>query len=160
MRWFDIRLRFDKAGNPVICHGLMEYKFPQGESLELAFAWLAEQSERVQVSMKLEERTDDGNDTQEWLMRSFASRVIAKYGDRLLFENICRMRDWSILFPVASELLNYSTYVDFGSAPINSRNKWWSQCCPWLYAKVYNAKHCVDSAKYDMRMMDFVTYTL
>ncbi len=156
VRCYDVRIRFDDFWRPIVCHGIVEYQFPKGENINTALAWLADVSAKdVQIAFRLEERRDDGTDFQEQRMVEFVKRVIAKHGDRLLFDKVYRQRDMTMIYDPQSATLPYKTFIDFGSYTYECKPSWYGQCLPILYALINN-RNPIDESVYQMRMMDFV----
>ena len=74
-RCFDLRVRFDKKGNPYICHGLMRYKGDVFKLLEELNDYAQEKHEVAYVRVMLEDNMFCDVEYQEAMYYPFCSKV-------------------------------------------------------------------------------------
>jgi hypothetical protein len=177
-RWFDVRIRFDKRGEAYFCHGGMKLKNPENQTVKSVLAEMATWKD-VYLWVKLEERTDDGNDYQEDCFRKFAEWVNAELQPRCSVLCDLRVRDWTAItddmneHPELGPIPNYrggGFLADFSSYnslfPQVKIGNFWLQPTvvlgPWLFAKIFNKKIVEKACKnnVDVLHIDFIDEAL
>lgn len=126
IRLFDIRITYDKKGNPEFRHGLIAYRGDVYTILE----WLNSQREPIKVRLLLEE--GKRNIYNENLFRKDCERFIKDYPNLSFYEGR-RKYDWRNLtgFPTLEV-----------EQPVSSmRGNKIDDLWPWLYAKRFNKKN-------------------
>lgn len=162
VRMFDLRVRFDKRGLPVICHGLIEYR--HGDNyIGQALRYL-QQSEVKPYYIRVVLETSKYDERQEDLFISFCDRLEHDWFPTLYFFGGNNRKDWNCKHPiyrfsVAPEIVHKyaSTTTLFPKGP-----KWlWyvDDLCPFLYARLHNHKNIEEYHKercFKWLMLDFV----
>lgn len=134
VRMFDLRIRFDENGSPIICHGLTEYKYDITD-LYSDLNWLDSQ-EDVTIRYLLELRGNYCN-TEEWQREQFI-----KFYENTKF--LYRKLNWA----EGRDLPDFDRLI-FDIPEVNIVEKYSSVCLPkiiddwwpWLYAKLHNKKN-------------------
>lgn len=134
VRMFDLRIRFDEDGSPIICHGLMEYKYDITD-LYSDLNWLDSQ-EDVTIRYLLELRGNYCN-TEEWQREQFIKFYEnAKFLYRKL--NWAEGRDLPDFDRLIFDIPEVNIVEKYSSVcPPKIIDDWW----PWLYAKLHNKKN-------------------
>ena len=144
-RYFDLRIRFDKHMDPVICHGAMEYKYTP-KQLEYDFKWLDFQGDAyIRIILELRGKYAGTENWQKLLFLDYYNYLHEKYP--------------SIVFLNGATLPSGEKVLDLEDLPIAEM---YSSVCPpkllddWIpiiYAKLHNKKNM---KKYSDLLMDFV----
>lgn len=134
VRMFDLRIRFNEDGSPIICHGLTEYEYDITD-LYSDLNWLDSQ-EDVTIRYLLELRGNYCN-TEEWQREQFI-----KFYENAKF--LYRKLNWA----EGRDLPDFDRLI-FDIPEVNIVEKYSSVCLPkiiddwwpWLYAKLHNKKN-------------------
>lgn len=137
-RWFDIRIAFDKEGNPEFRHGMMAYKGDVYQVLDF-FNYLNDKT--MVVRILLEKDSDKFTD--------FCSYIEQAYPN-IRFAGGHRKSDWKQVY-CFKNAPSYSIEENYSSMPSNPK---WYGIWPWLYAKLRNKK--VKTTDKDFLLLDFV----
>lgn len=131
VRLFDLRVRFNKKGEPMIAHGLMKYK-SMGLMGDLAF--LNGQKYSI-VRVILE--TSKADERQEKLFKEFCLKIRRKFKNvRFIGGN--RKFDWTSIFKFGT--FEPAIVGEFSSVP---SSKWYGKfndLWPWLWSKLHNSE--------------------
>lgn len=143
IRYFDLRVKFNKKGNPVFAHGAMTFKGDVYDVLE----YLNSKDEEVWVRILLEVSSYDYK--QEFLFVKFCKNIVMNYPN-LKFHNGRRKYDWQNIyqFPNPEPSLDQKVSSMTGSV----LDDWY----PYLYAKSMNKKNIEAGTDKDYLMIDFV----
>ena len=140
---FDFRIRFDNAGKPYFCHGLMQYK---GENVNDVLTELNSELAQKGAKVRLVLETKRADKRQEDLFVEFC-RKCEKNFDSLEFFEGTRKFDWKIVYAFKN---SYRLEQMVGSMQGLS---WW----PWIYARLYNKKNMdMAAGRDDIFMFDFI----
>lgn len=148
VRLFDLRVRFDKNGEPILAHGLMEYC---SDNLLNDIRFLNSQKDAV-VRVILE--TSCPNNKQEAWFSNFCYNMQENYL-AITFIGGNRKFDWKSIYKFGT----YEPVVvgEFSSVPTD---KWYGKVndlWPWLWAKRHNEKVLDEYITFKgYLMMDFV----
>lgn len=153
-RLFDIRLRFDKKGTPIICHGLMKYSHDE-KFLDNIFRYLDYGWFRIILETKRHKQF------QEFKFREYC-RYLTRTYKKLVFFGGNNRSDWSCEHPIhrfkapLEDLDNKyaSTTTLFPDGP-----RWLrfiDDLFPLLYAKRHNHKNRETGTTHKWLMLDFV----
>lgn len=148
VRLFDLRVRFDKKGEPILAHGLMEYKsmWLMGD-----LGFLNGQKYSI-VRVILETSKED--ERQEKLFKDWCLNIRREFKNvRFIGGN--RKFDWTNIYKFGT--FEPAIVGEFSSVP---NNKWYSKIndlWPWLWAKLHNDEVVERHITYDgYVMIDFV----
>lgn len=150
-RLFDLRIRFDKYQDPIICHGGMEYKYSK-KQLESDLFWLNKQSDKIWIRIILDIRSSHSG-TDEWQELVFADychELVEKYPN--------------LIFTCGEELPSGKRVVELDNVDIPVIEKYSSVCPPkliddWIpsiYAKLNNKENIEKYAKDNLLIIDFI----
>ena len=148
VRCFDIRVRYDKDGNLIVAHGIIEYAIKEYELLRL-LSWIDTKGDCM-VRVLNEVRTKKQRTEKERAsFRIFCSSIAMN------FRNI---RFWC-----GRNLYDWQEDFDFGFYP-SCEEKYASVCSPKLiddwwpfwFAKFNNKQILKDGSKADVLLMDFI----
>lgn len=135
VRYFDIRVRFDKKGRPVIAHGLVEYKGIAENYVSILNEIARHYKDKVYLRFVLEfNRQPEDWNRQEVLLSEFVQNLMKEY-PYLIYDYI--MRKWD-----EQDIRRYNTDTIYLTHKYSSCIGWkrflW---IPWIYAKLYNKKN-------------------
>lgn len=147
-RCFDLRLRFDKDGNPMIVHGLIEYNVSQ-KRIEDDLTWINEKGDCI-VRVLLDTRNAKS-------YNAFQIEHYKKYCEYLESEYK------NIKFCEGRNLFTWNIDYDFKNN-ITIEELYSSVCLPkiiddWvpiLYAKLHNKKNISNGTDKDVLLIDFI----
>ena len=155
---FDLRVRFDKYGNPVVCHGLIEYDdpvFDVGFALLLLNSRAETESIPYYVRVVLESKHPDAY--QKECFRKYCADLVTCAPHIVFFGGNDRS-DWGCKNPV----------YDFGTPLPDIDEKHASttalfprfprldDLCPILYARLFNHRDIEQGTTHEWLMIDFV----
>ena len=154
-RLFDIRVRFDKKGYPVICHGLMEYD-AEPTFLDNILRYMDYGCFRVVLEVGKRRRRDAW---QEHCFYRFCEHLEFSYPYLVFFGGNDRT-DWGCQHPIY-RFHNPSEDLDdkYASATNLFPLRWMrhlDDLCPIWYAKLYNRKNIEAGTTHDWLFIDFV----
>ena len=157
IRLFDLRVRFDRNGNPVICHGLLQYA--PDRSVES----LLDEIDKVNgccVRVVLE--TTKPNGYQEDRFRVFCQTITHKYKHTHYFGGNNRT-DWNCRKPIydfGCKLEDIEHKYSSTTTLFPNKNWKWLQYVddifPYLYAKLNNKRNVKKGTLHKWLMFDFV----
>lgn len=154
VRCFDLRVRFNKHGLGIVCHGIVEYCFTASKIYE-DLAWLDAKGD-CYVRVMHEVRTmKQYKARQRNLFRHFCERLENEYrnirfwGGRELY---CWGHDYRFghLKPNVYEPTCDEQHASV--CPPRLVDDWW----PWFYAKTHNRYALATGTKSDIMLIDFV----
>lgn len=148
VRCFDLRIRFDKYGNTLFAHGIVEYDVDP-DSVHKDLMWIDNKGDCM-VRVLHEARTE----------KQYNSCNIS------IFQDVCRglkRKFANTKFWCGRNLYNWHEDYDFGFYPTYEEkyasvcspkliDDWW----PWWFAKFHNKQILKDGSKADVLLMDFV----
>lgn len=155
---FDIRVRFDKDGKPVVCHGLIEYDDPLHDkhfALLLLNSKAKEEGITYYLRVVLESRRP--SEFQKECFRKYCAALVKFYPNIVFFGGNDRS-DWSCKHPV----------YDFGvplpdidekhasTTALFPRFPRLDDLCPILYARLFNHRDIEQGTTHEWLMIDFV----
>ena len=155
---FDLRIKFDKYGHAIVCHGLIEYDDPSDDkhfALWLLNSKAKEEGIPYYVRVVLESKHP--NDYQKDCFRKCCAALLEFYPNILFFGGNDRS-DWSCQHPI----------YDFGTpipdideqhastTALFSRFPRLDDLWPWLYARLFNHRNIKKGTSHDWLMIDFV----
>lgn len=153
VRCFDLRIRFDEQGLPVIAHGIVEYDYATEQIMsDLNFLnIMARTSNVVYVRLINEVRKEaDDTETNRDLFSAFCKRVEEQYesirfwnGSNLLSKRYC-------VYHFVHDASCEELYSSVRSPKL--LDDWW----PWLYASLHNRGNWKRGTDKAFMMMDFV----
>lgn len=143
IRYFDLRVKFNKKGKPVFAHGAMTFKGDVYDTLK----YLNSKGEEVWVRMLLEVGSYDYK--QEALFVEFCKNIVMNYPN-LKFHNGRRKYDWQIVYQFPNPEPSLDQKVS--SMTWKVLDDW----CPYIYAKAMNKKNLEAGTDKDYLMIDFV----
>lgn len=142
-RMFDIRIAYDKNGNPEFRHGSMRYK----GNVEEALKFLNSRRARCRIRLILE--INKPSTRQVNLFIKDCKKWESQY-KRLIFFCGRRKYDWNIVYnfntkePIINQLVSSMTWKKF--------DDWY----PWIYAKIMNKKNISAYNSNDWLLIDFI----
>lgn len=142
IRLFDIRITYDKDGNPEFRHGLMAYKGDVYKCL----TWLNNSNNPIKIRLILEVKRPNSN------IESFFIKDVERFKElypNLTFYEGRRKCDWEQLVNLPT--INVEQPVSSVDGP-NKLNDLW----PWLYAKKHNAENRIKYKDAEYVLMDFI----
>ena len=143
IRYFDLRIKFNRDCQPVFAHGMMTFKGNVWKILE----YLNNKGEKVWVRLLLEISKSD--EIQESAFSSFCKLIESKYTN-LIFHNGRRKFDWKIVY-------NFSNPEPSLDQKVSSMTwKVFDDWYPYIYAKMMNKKNLEIGTDKDFLMIDFV----
>lgn len=134
VRWFDIRVSFDKNNNPEFRHGLMIFK---GDFFKI-FDYLNTKDDVI-VRILLEKNSPLYFYLCEHLERKYIN---------IKFCGGKRKSDWKQIYEFKNEV-KYTLEENYASMPSNPK---WYSLWPWLYSKLYKKRE----TDKDYLMIDFI----
>lgn len=149
VRCFDLRLRWDKKGNMILAHGIVEYKYN----------WLM----LIDTLTFLNTR----GDCYVRVLHETRNRKQYTTASIALFQTCCQLlqsKFTNIHFWCGRNLYNWEYDYHFESPEPTCTEKYSSVCppkylddwYPWLYAKLNNEKILQQGTKDDIMLIDFV----
>ena len=148
VRCFDLRIRFNEDGVPMIVHGIVEYNIPYYH-VEDDLAWLNSKGDCI-VRVLLDTRSKKS-------YSSFQSSRYKKYCEELekKYQNIrfCEGRNlynWSVDYDFKNDITFEELYSSV--CPPKIIDDW----LPILYAKLYNKVNVSMGTNRDVLLIDFV----
>lgn len=155
-RLFDIRLRFDKDGNPFICHGLIEFKSP-ANMLDVFLDGLQCLGDDFYVRMVLE--TSKTDEFQETCFKTCCETLQGKF-PRIHFFGGNNRTDWGCKRPIYDFGTPLEDLDDKYSSTTNLFPFAWMRrlddLCPILYARLHNKENIEKGTTHKWLFIDFV----
>ena len=150
VRCFDLRIRFDKHDVPVICHGLIEYKYSYEDLLE-DLKWLQSKGDAI-VRLLLELRSVNKDDwsKQKKLFNTFYNTILKIFYPNIEFIRGRSLPDWDKIIKTVSEPDETEDYASV-CAP-----KYIDDWIPILYAELNNKKSREKYKECNILLLDFV----
>ena len=155
---FDLRVRFDKDGKPVVCHGLIEYNDP---CFDVGFGLLAINSaarqEGITYYCRVVLESKDPDEFQKECFRKYCEFLPSSFPYIRFFGGNDRS-DWGCKNPV----------YDFGvplpdidekhasTTALFPRFPRLDDLCPILYARLFNHRDIGQGTTHEWLMIDFV----
>lgn len=152
VRCFDLRVRFDKNGNLMLCHGLLQYKISE-EQLYCDLWWLNEKHD-VWVRVLHEARNKKQYTTLSIKrFREYCSNIVKEFPYIKFWNGINLYNnqvDYKFYFkPFCEE--KYSSVCS-----LRLIDDWF----PRLYAFLNTKKHIKEGTNLDILLLDFINYGL
>lgn len=151
VRCFDLRLRWDKKGNMIVAHGIVEYEYTE-EMLLNDLKWLNEKGD-CYVRIIHEARNKRQYIRISWVnFWDFCELVVQN------FPNIhwwCgrNLYNWQYDYQFGPQKKEPTCTEKYSSVcPPKYLDDWW----PWLYAKINNEKILQQGTSNDILLIDFV----
>lgn len=149
VRCFDLRLRWDKKGNMILAHGIVEYKYTE----EMLMNDLTFLNARGDCYVRVL------HEARNWIQYTTVSIA--------LFQTYCLLlqsKFHNIHFWCGRNLYKWEYDYHFDSPEPTCTEKYSSVCppkylddwYPWLYAKINNEKILQQGTKDDILLIDFV----
>lgn len=149
VRCFDLRVRFNKYGQGIVAHGIVEYCYTASQIYK-DLAWL---NDRGDCYVRVIHEVRSASQYKNRCLLAFGrlcSRLESEY------EDIC--------FWCGRNLYDWEKDYDFGIDPTCEENygsvsskwlAWW----PWLYARLHNRSVLAAGTQKDILLIDFVDIT-
>ena len=149
VRCFDLRIRFDKKELPVICHGIVEYKYSYEELLE-DLKWLQSKGDVV-VRLLLELRgiKRDKWIRQKQLFNTFYNTILKIFFPNIEFIKGRSLPDWDKVIKIKDG----NETEDYASV---SNPKYIDDWIPILYALWHNKIARNRGTDRDILLLDFI----
>ena len=150
VRCFDLRIRFSKEELPVICHGIVEYKYSYEELLE-DLKWLQSKGDVI-VRLLLELRSVKKKDwsKQKQLFNTFYNTILKIFFPNIEFIKGRSLPDWD---KVIKGIKEGNEVEDYASV---SNPKYIDDWIPILYASINNKKALKKNIDKETLLIDFV----
>lgn len=150
VRCFDLRIRFSKEELPVICHGIVEYKYSYEELLE-DLKWLQSKGDVI-VRLLLELRSVKKKDwsKQKQLFNTFYNTILKIFFPNIEFIKGRSLPDWD---KVIKGIKEGNEVEDYASV---SNPKYIDDWIPILYASINNKKALKKNIDKEILLIDFV----
>lgn len=150
VRCFDLRIRFSKEELPVICHGIVEYKYSYEELLE-DLKWLQSKGDVI-VRLLLELRSIKKKDwsKQKQLFNTFYNTILKIFFPNIEFIKGRSLPDWD---KVIKGIKEGNEVEDYASV---SNPKYIDDWIPILYASINNKKALKKNIDKEILLIDFV----
>lgn len=145
VRIFDLRVAFDKHGDPFIRHGLMNYGY---NNITEVLDWLNSRRGNVYVRVIFEISKKKNSIENEVKFMQYCEYLENRYPN-IKFTTGVRKYDWRQIYKFTNELPAMD--ADFSSVKGSKFNDLW----PWLYAKKHN-KEAMKNCKSKYLMLDFI----
>lgn len=161
VRYFDIRIRFDK-GDPVPAHGPMIFDCNIYEQLNNLLSVVKnDDKDPIYVRIILEyNRKQKNQDELDDMFNKYCWILESCFGYRITFVGGRRKYDWEVIYefgnkePELEDKYSSTTNI-FGKLTntiLDKIDDWW----PWLYAVTHNAKSYKHHDKSKVLFIDFV----
>ena len=149
-RYFDLRIRFDKHMNPIICHGSMEYKYSTKE-LEYDLNWLDYQGDvYIRIILDLRADYDKTESWQEELFKKYCEYLSEKF-PKLTLTCGAKLPKGETVIPL--ETVNIPIVEKYSSVcPPKIIDDW----VPIVYAKINNKKNIEEYSEGNILLIDFI----
>lgn len=160
VRYFDLRINFNKRGFPTFAHGFMKWKAQVYNTLDYLSHYAMSVEGPVYVRIILERNFESKDEVfQEQQFEEFC-RVIQKTYIPLTFVGGRRKYDWKQIYDFHTEEPTlddrYSSTTNPFGGNKNSKLAKIDDLWPWLYAKLHNKKHYRKGTNKDVLFLDFV----
>ena len=143
IRFFDLRIKFDKNGNPEFAHGSISYK----EDVDYILRYLNSRNEEVKVRFVLEIKKP--NELQENLFKLYCALCESLYSN-IKFNNGRRKCDWQVVYDFENPEPEYDEKVS------STTWKIWDDWCPYIYARLMNKKNIKKGTDKEYMTLDFI----
>lgn len=159
-RYFDIRVTFDKRGEPIPAHGIFHWDYDVDVALCELNEYAENTGEKVYVRLILEQNSKKKNQARyDKLFKLFCSYTQLFY-KHLTFVGGNRKYDWKKLYDFGTEEPELddkysSTTRLFGERKHNFIDKL-DDLWPWLYAKIHNKKLYSVGTNKHVLLIDFL----
>lgn len=148
VRCFDLRLRFDKNGNPTIVHGAMAYNITP-EEIEYDLRWLDDKKDCI-VRVLLDTRTKKQySEHQKQCYINYCSKIEQLYPN-IQFTCGRNLYNWNVDYNFKDNITIEELYSSV--CPPKIIDDWY----PWMYAKLNNKKNISKGTDKDVLLIDFV----
>lgn len=137
VRFFDIRIGFDKYNNPKFKHGLISFK----SNINSVISYLTSKDDVI-----IRIIAEDDNP----MFNNFCNYLEGIYGYRFCGGN--RKSDWKKVYNFNNKT-EYTIKECYSSMPSNPK---WYGIFPWLYAKLHNKKVLSEKYNEEYLMIDFI----
>lgn len=146
VRYFDIRVRFDKFGNPEFAHGIMTYKADVEKTLEELNGF----GEEIQIRLLLEvAKKSDDTDRQIALFRKCCSDWVERFKN--LKFHCGRMKyNWQVVYEFENP---EPAIVQKVSSMVGTKI---DDIFPFLYALFNNRKNLEQGTEKEYMLLDFI----
>lgn len=125
-RCFDIRVRFDKNGEPYFCHGLFRIKGKVKPALMTLERLAKEYKVLIGVRIILEDKKI--NDFQEKMFVVFCERFEQRFRNLIPFEGR-RKGDWKVIYHFPNSL-----QLDQMVSSVDNEARWYEKFIPFAFA--------------------------
>lgn len=150
VRCFDLRIRFDKHDVPVICHGLMEYKYSYEDLLE-DLKWLQSKGDvKIRLLLELRGIKKDKWNNQKRLFNTFYNVILKIFFPTIEFIGGRSLPDWNKIIKTVAEPDEIEDYASV------SNPKYIDDWIPILYAQWHNKIARKKEYNKDILLLDFV----
>lgn len=137
VRWFDLRIGFNKDGIPKFKHGLMTYK----ANVDSVIEWLINKNDVI-IRITSEDDKPGFIDFCRYLENTYGHRFCGGH----------RKIDYKKIYNF-TPVIDYNLIEKYSSVPGNPKiySIW-----PWLYAKLHNKENKKNYIKNSYLMLDFI----
>ena len=146
VRYFDMRVKYNKEGKPEFSHGLLTYKC----DVESVFKWLNSKKEDIQIRLLLELSKSSADDERQ--LDLFVEDC-ARWEDiyrNLKFHNGRRKYDWKVVY----DFNNPEPSID--QKVSSMLGKKWDDIFPFVWSYMYNKKFIEEGTDKEYLLLDFV----
>jgi hypothetical protein len=160
VRYFDIRMDYDKSKDPIFKHGAMVWDVQRWKIFATLSTLADTVDEPVYVRLILENNFKSHDQAYKDKMFVEDCKWLEDVYNNLTFVGGRRKYDWKKLYDFKTEEPTLddkysSTTHPFGGDK-NSILAKIDDLWPWLYAKLHNKKHYKEGTKEDVLFLDFV----
>ena len=174
---FDIRVRFDKNGNVIVCHGLFEVKLEvpikqsngsyklmskidSNEFINYLLSIADSKDKEIYFRLVLEISKKDRY--QELMFQYFCEIFFERIKTNYRINLLCCVRkfDWKCLFDTTkiSHLVEFQHISSYPAYKESIKPRFYERICPWLYAKRTNKKYKYNFKQGLYNHYDYVSY--
>lgn len=150
VRCFDLRIRFDKNNLPIVCHGIVEYKYDYNE-LYKDLQWLQDKKDAyIRLLLELRGVKKEKWITQKRAFNSFYNVILKVMFPDLKFLRGRSLPDWDKVIRTLEEKSETEDYASV-SAP-----KYIDDWIPILYAMWHNRIARNTDERKEIKLLDFI----
>ena len=150
VRCFDLRIRFNKDELPVICHGVVEYKYTYGELLEDLYWLNAKEDAIVRILLELRGVPKNKWGMQKRMFKTFYSTVLKPFYSKLTFIRGRSLPDWEKVIRNIQDMEETESYASV------SYPRYIDDWIPIVYAKWHNRIARATHKESNILLLDFV----